>query len=899
MRKKIVYWLFFVTLSFCIFNSESLVAGTDFITPTPLLPPSTEWQFNDYWHQRKIGNKQFYAVEDGPYFRLSTEALEPLKQVGLKDRTIPGYFNVGRGLNNFDPKVMKTLSLNERDLSQMYVKNKWPIHTIEYCIFNCNPPPTHRAIHAVNDLWIGDSQPEEAIYRLEPIFYYIKTRTKWEGSSMGIWKNDCALDFFKNGLMPRLDKEMPFYKDQKHQWTRPELRKLSDLYTEEWFRPIERPIAWTMFLSPYFIASNPSVITVASKGADALLNAYARGVMRQSGGNKFYLIWRGHEPTEMYSHIGDNAWFALREEWGYPLPHVWYYIFRPYLIGANYYTNESFPPIEDVEGDGQYELSITGLVYRDMLDFVDRHPDRGVAYAPVALLLDYNRAIPENGWGSFSGYNMPLDDADQMNNGLLNHLIFPEHRHTRYTGGYSRTAPYGEIFDILSPNLSGKTVDAKSLENYKILFALGGLTINQDFAEKLIDYVSNGGTLVTNAADVGQHLPMEFLGVSISPEVFIAKDTVFTSNGHRFDEQPYTCMTMQLQKGAHAVVTAQNGRSVVSINRYGKGSVIVIGARYMIQDKAVETTEGWWARKWYKKALLRFVPVFFDHLVSALTPVEVLRKEEDREDLSWIISKKGMGWVVTLFNYSLLREPLVARPGGTAKVLAEYPYKEIPFQIISRVPVADVIEWYQDRDVKWEKKKDSSVISETMHGGEIRVYELQPNKIDMPPRMRYVNYALNKPVTASSFMKGYLPTKAVDGNLDNDSYWQSDVKGRVLTMPQWLEVDMGKEKTIDHILVLFHCWYHESLDTRLHIYKYIVEASLDGKSWQKVLDESKNEKNARPQGLERWFDPVQARYVRLTVLRNSAHSGAQVIEMKVMGPEKESYQPQRKAIVSH
>jgi hypothetical protein len=72
-----------------------------------------------------------------------------------------------------------------------------------------------------------------------------------------------------------------------------------------------------------------------------------------------------------------------------------------------------------------------------------------------------------------------------------------------------------------------------------------------------------------------------------------------------------------------------------------------------------------------------------------------------------------------------------------------------------------------------------------------------------------------------------------------------------------------------------------------------VEASLDGENWQKVLDESKSMKNVDRWGLERWFEPVKARYVRLTVLKNTAGVGAQVVELKVMGPEKETYQPQR------
>ncbi|MBT7163553.1 MAG: hypothetical protein HN904_12290 [Victivallales bacterium] len=53
---------------------------------------------------------------------------------------------------------------------------------------------------------------------------------------------------------------------------------------------------------------------------------------------------------------------------------------------------------------------------------------------------------------------------------------------------------------------------------------------------------------------------------------------------------------------------------------------------------------------------------------------------------------------------------------------------------------------------------------------------------------------------------------------------------------------------------------------------------------------------ARPEGLERWFEPVQTRYVRLTVASNTAKAGAQLVELEVRGPEKTTIQPARKSI---
>lgn len=877
----------------------------EFPEQIPLVPPADAWDFNEYWHTRQIGPRDFYMAGQGPYLWLTDEGMAQLRQVGLLDRMIPGHLNF---------QYIKYLMAEEREklnpdaplrrTIESFLQNGWPIHTIFYCRFQGNPSPSERLLEALGDQWIGDGQPE-TVYRLEPVFHYLKTGERWVGSSMYLWDPEKAKLFFANDLLPRLEKELPFVRDLGHDWTRRELRRLSDLYCEEFYRPIRRPVAWGMYVGNYHLAALPETVCVAEKGADAFCAARLRGMNRQSGGNKFQFVWRGHEPTEMYAYI-NRAWYTTRgDEWGMPLPHIWYYLYRPYLIGANYYVNEGIPGscIQDIEGDGQMELSTLGHILKDMLDFVDRHPERGVVVAPIALLLDHSRMVPRRGV-SYFGYNLPNDDADFFNEGIFE-TLFPEHRHAQDAGGYSRTAPLGEIFDLVQvveddpePNVPGKGVDPKALENYKVLLALGGMDFDEDLSAKVIEHVRAGGTLVLSAPDISPHLPSAFLGLETGGETVTGRDVICTLDDRRTQEQPYRLHTVRLTT-AEAVYRDAEGRPVVTRNRFGRGHVIVLLPGYPVQSEAIEVTSGRGLR--YKsKPLLAFMPHFLQHLVAGTTPVEVRCGEEDQPDLSWIVARRGQGWVVAMFNYSLAREQIVSRALGTAKVHATYPLREVPFQIVCRGPVADVMEWYGDRDVNWELRDGNAVVPETMHGGEIRVYEFQPAPIELGTRTRYVNYALKQAVKASSLQENYEPEKAVDGSLERGNFWWSDSDPKrhyTFEMPQWLEVDLGQVRTIDHVFVLFHWWEQESLLTRLRVYKYVVEASLDGENWQTVMDESRNEDNARPEGTERWFNPVEARYVRLTVLRNSAFGGAQVVEMKVMGEEKESYQPQRQSIV--
>ncbi len=870
----------------------------DLAATPPLVSPATEWTLNECARVRQIGPRPFYAAAQGPYLWLQDKYLDRLRQVGLLDRVIPGHINYSY-IKYFLSEERGKLAPNApmRRMVESFLDKGWPIHTIFYHRFQGNPPPTDALLEVFGDQWIGDGQPE-TVYRLEPVFHYLKTGERWVGSSMHLWDPEIAVRFFGDELIPRLGQELPFVRDLEHEWTRPELRRLSDVYCEEFYRPIGRCMPWGMYVGAYHMAGLPETIAVGEKGADAFSFARLRGMSRQFGGDKFLFVWRGHEPTEAYMYP-ERAWFSTRgDEWGLPLPHIWYYLYRPYLEGASYYVNEGLPgsAIQDIEGDGWFELSTLGHIYTDMLDFADRHPDRGEKLTPIGLMLDYTRSFPSHGVTYF-GHNLPNDDADYFNEGLLE-AIFPEHRHAPDAGGYSRTAPLGEIWDILQPNAPDRPADSTCFENYKALIALGGMRFTGAFARTVTQHVRKGGVLVVNGPDIRDQLPVEMTGVVVSETTVPGADTVCELDGRQFDEEPYALHEVTLAN-AMPLIRDVNGRPVATINHFGEGHVVVLLPHYSV---AAEVREGkdLRGRRFTRKDLLKFVPHLLEHLATAVAPVEFRCREEDRADLSWSVARKGGGWVVTVYNYSCARETIVPKTLGTAKVHATYPLREVPFQLICRTPVGDVIEWYRDRDVHWRIEEGQAIISETIHGGEIRVYELQPGEVTLPPCTRFVNYALNQPVTCSSALKGCDAEKAVNGNRGRWDYWWSDTDPKrhyVFDMPQWLRVDLGEPKAIDHVSVLFHWWDHESLQTRLRVYKYVIEASVDGEDWQTVIDESRNEDPVSREGTERWFEPVEARYVRLTVLRNSAMSGARVVELEVMGEETEEYQPERVSIV--
>ncbi|MCK5000993.1 MAG: DUF1080 domain-containing protein, partial [Anaerohalosphaera sp.] len=130
------------------------------------------------------------------------------------------------------------------------------------------------------------------------------------------------------------------------------------------------------------------------------------------------------------------------------------------------------------------------------------------------------------------------------------------------------------------------------------------------------------------------------------------------------------------------------------------------------------------------------------------------------------------------------------------------------------------------------------------------------------------NLALNKPVTISCNQQGgNKPQFAVDGRADkNSAYWGTK-------WPSYLQVDLQQTGKIDSV----HVWFY--WDSRY--YQYTVDVSTDGKTFKKVVDQSANTTPATQDGVAHKFAPIDARYVRLNITKNSDNEAVHVVEFEV------------------
>ena len=93
--------------------------------------------------------------------------------------------------------------------------------------------------------------------------------------------------------------------------------------------------------------------------------------------------------------------------------------------------------------------------------------------------------------------------------------------------------------------------------------------------------------------------------------------------------------------------------------------------------------------------------------------------------------------------------------------------------------------------------------------------------------------------------------------------------------PASLTVDFEDPREIKTVSV----WPYWGGDN--HIFKYTVEASVDGKDWQQVGDMSKNSDVATPEGHTFSFEPITCRYVRVTMLHHNLNRGVHIVEVDV------------------
>lgn len=108
---------------------------------------------------------------------------------------------------------------------------------------------------------------------------------------------------------------------------------------------------------------------------------------------------------------------------------------------------------------------------------------------------------------------------------------------------------------------------------------------------------------------------------------------------------------------------------------------------------------------------------------------------------------------------------------------------------------------------------------------------------------------------------------AVDGVVDREQFLD------IQPAPQQFAIDLEGEKTLDKV-VLYTYWDGG------RFYRYKIDTSTDNQRWTNVVDASKNRQVATEHGYAHTFPAAKARYLRVTMLYNSANPGLHIVELR-------------------
>jgi len=320
--------------------------------------------------------------------------------------------------------------------------------------------------------------------------------------------------------------------------------------------------------------------------SDTLMFAFLRGAGKEYG----RLLTQA---TSIWNRFGYNVYSGRRTEGaggygagpnkGCSLSLHRRLFLTSYLSGHSIVGTETSQFTADQGPDGDPELSPLGRQHLDLNAWFQRHPDRGVMYTPVALMLDFYHGwnMPRHLyrgdlykiWGKF-----PYEKGDYLIDGLFR-MIWPGYEDCSYLRserGFLTSTPYGDIFDVITHRCHPEI-----LRQYAAIMLLGDVEMTPEVVQHLTEFVRDGGDLLLDA-NLAQALPETLSGLRFGE---VAKGYLSHSlvTGETFEEQPYS-YTRATLAGATTLLVNEQGRPLLTVNRVAGGRVVVCTADRWMSD---------------------------------------------------------------------------------------------------------------------------------------------------------------------------------------------------------------------------------------------------------------------------------------------------------------------------
>jgi hypothetical protein len=392
--------------------------------------------------------------------------------------------------------------------------------------------------------------------------------------------------------------------------------------------------------------------TAAVQPMTGMRIAFTRGAARQFGGAFLYY----HAPnfgdtattfTKQQNFAGPDFFYHSRYgptmgpslSW-YRKSYYLYYMAGASAIYLEQGQDQFFKP---GPGEHPFQLNPLGRITDEFMRFVEKHPERGTPYTPVAFLLDPAHGFEMTDYPHWPFEVSQIDRGDRALRELFGVAYYPglvvEGEPAIADRQPFVAGVFGDIFDVLTAaDVQGSRSKVQILlPSYRAVVVGGRIEWSNEWIARLNDYVRNGGTVVVNAAQI-KKLPEQFLGVRLLNDTGEAHNAFCLAPGDEAEYlkgQVFRYEKIEL-KGATALMTVPSGGPIVTVNKVGKGSVVFVAVPDLLGED---------------ERMTPFAAHTLAHVFADAVPVKVTG------DVEYLINRTANGWVVTLLNNNGVFKP--------------------------------------------------------------------------------------------------------------------------------------------------------------------------------------------------------------------------------------------------
>ena len=319
-----------------------------------------------------------------------------------------------------------------------------------------------------------------------------------------------------------------------------------------------------------------------------------------------------------------------------------------YVMGAGGVSREGWEQSffdRGPEGRDKAVLSQRGQNFAAFHDFTAAHPDRGVPYAPVALLTPFAEGYTI--WGGQAWMYCGHDYSSAMMDAAFFTAVpgTPRGKGLKEKGWETalRNSPYAQMYDVLVPDSPQPAADfSRALASYPAAVLVGDYRESGDFSASLVDYVRKGGTLFVNATQIPGLFAESFTGVALGHARPCGSKALTPDGAEAFAiTDRYELVSMVL-KGARPLLVDESGNVLAAAHDVDAGRVIVTAPKWLVP------TDGNTGRAMLATARGDRRHPFFDwiftQLQADLCPISV------KGDVLYGLNRTEKGWWVWAFN---------------------------------------------------------------------------------------------------------------------------------------------------------------------------------------------------------------------------------------------------------